>query len=255
MSLQEEINNRLDEYSAVYQEIASRLTELRVLQQADRAQAEYTQNTNRLDEEIRRLNAQKKELEIPRERDRLSGAGARRFQIQPKVPPTLGLPDPASTRNVARPRIKSDRSTQEARTELKMLVGRWGKAWKLTVDLQGQINRIADDLDRPLGEALALLEWTTFANRIGTSETEEAHLERLINWGTALVDYRERLRGEIDMLKTRYRFVMPILEAWSTRDTESGRKSWEQQISATNIAKEKEIERLRLEIAQLTAQP
>jgi hypothetical protein len=254
MSIQEEIKNGLDEYSAVYQEIASRLAELRVLQQADRAHAEYTQNTNRLDEEIRRLNARKKELEIPRERDRLA-SGTRSFQIQPKIQPTLGLSDPAPAKNVARPQIKSDRTTQEARTELKMLVGRWGKAWKLTIDVQGQINRIADDLDRPLGEALALLEWTTFENRIGTTETEEAHLERLSNWGTALVEYHERLRGEIDMLKTRYRFVMPILEAWSTRDTETGRKSWEQQISATNIAKEKEVERLQLEIAQLTAQP
>jgi hypothetical protein len=99
-----------------------------------------------------------------------------------------------------------------------------------------------------------LLEWKTFERPYGKGETDESHLERISAWGTALVEYRERLNGEIDMLKTKYRRVIPILDAWIARDTEAGRRSWEQQVSDTNVANREDVEKLRREIAALTTE-
>jgi predicted nuclease with TOPRIM domain len=253
MTLQEQIASRLNEFSDVYGEIATLQKQLSVLQQAEQAQAQYSEETNHLEEEIRRLNLRYKELEAPQQKIKSATAGIRAFRVPSTGTARLDPERVSPARNTAPIHPGNQLLLQSGRTQLKKLVARWGTVWKLTQDTHGQINRIADDLNRPLGEALALLEWTAFAEPIGTSETDEAHLERVEVWGTALVEFRERLRGEIDMLKTRYRLVMPILDAWITRDTESGRLSWENQIAETNAAKEKEVERLRLEIARLTA--
>lgn len=248
MTPQDEISVRLAEFSPVYEEIGKLLKELAKLQQAELAQAEYIQQTSGLDEEIRALTKRQKELEALQQK-----TPGEVIRTKPFVPAS-GKPGPAPKPPLPNPpQPIRQQPIQRARIELKKLVMRWGYIWKLSGDTRGRINRIADDPSRPLGEALALLDWTAYQNRIGSDENDEAHLVRVNSWGDALVEYRERLRGETDMLKTRYRLVMPILDAWIERNTDSGRQSWDKQIAETNAAKEKDVERLRNEIDRLTA--
>jgi hypothetical protein len=251
MNPQNEISDRLADFRPIYDEIGTLRRELAKLQQAELAQAEYIQQTSQLDEEIQRLITKQKEMDAPQQRALMQDAGVQPFRASSK---THGSNPNRFTRKETPPLNPfRQQPIQQARKELKKLIMRWGFIWKLTGDTRGHINRIADDPSRPLGEALALLDWTTFQNRVGSEETDEAHLARVTSWGAALTEYRERLVDDIDMLKTRYRMVMPILDAWIERDTASGRESWDKQMAETNAAKEKEAERLRNEIARLSA--
>lgn len=247
MNAQNEITARLAEFRPIYDEIGNLRRELARLQQAELAQADYIQQTSRLDEEIRLLATKHRELD----------ASQQKAQPEPGVEPFRPSPKPYAPnrfpqKETTTPSPSRQQPMQRARVELQKLVMRWGHHWKLTSETRAQINRIADDPSRPLGEALALLDWSTFENRVGSEETDDAHFARITSWGTALTEYRERLLGDIDVFKTRYRQVMPLLDAWIERDTEAGHESWNEQIAETNAAKEKEVERLRNEIARLT---
>ena len=248
MTPQDQISARLTELFPVYQEINRLLAENETLQEAELAQAEYTKQTSKLEAEIKRLNEKLRQLEAPKQK--VQRPEVRTYRPGPKLPITDR--DRFRAKEIPRQTLDAQQPLQSARTDLKKLVGRWARLWKLTIETQGRINRIADDPARPLGEALALLEWTTFQNRIGSSEDDAAHLARIVSWGAALVEYRDRLVGDIEMLKTKYRFVMPILEIWLKRKTDGGQESWDQQIAETNSAKEKEVERLNLEISRLS---
>ena len=250
MTPQDQIGARLADFFTVYEEIHRLLAELSTLQEAELAQAEYIRQTSKLDDEIRTLTEKQKQLEAPKQKMQIADADVRPFRSFARPPATVR--DRFPPKETPRPTLEIQQPLQSARTDLKKIVGRWGRYWKLTIETQGRINRIADDPARPLGEALALLEWTTYKNRIGSTEDDEAHLSRIVTWGAALVEYRERLLGEIDMLKTKYRLVLPILEIWLKRTSDGGQESWDQQISETNNAKEKEVERLKLEIARLS---
>jgi hypothetical protein len=249
MSVHDEINIRLAEFSPVYDEIGSLRKALDNLEQAELAQSEYTQQTSDLNDELDALTKKHRELESPSKQTQVKDVGLELFR------PTSKTSVPTSTHRFepkATPSSTAHQPIQRTRTELQKIIMRWGYVLKLSGETRGRINRIASDPLRPLGEALALLEWSVFQNRIG-SEKDEEHLARLISWGDALAEYRERLVGEIDMLKIKYRLLMPILEAWSQRDTESGRENWDKQIAETNAAKKTEVERLRNEIARLIA--
>lgn len=249
MTLEDQISARLAEVFAAYEEIRRLRTKLTELQQADLAHAEYVQQTSKFEEELRTLTSKKKQLETPQPKAPIVDPGGRKFR--PVVKPAIDYSQ-YERKEVATTTSVSQQSFLSARTDLKKLVGRWGRLWKLTGEIQGRINRIADDPARPLGEALALLDWTTFENRIGTTEDDEAHLARIVSWGEALVEYRHRLNGDIDMLKTKYRLVLPVIEIWLRRNTDSGRESWEQLISQTNAANAEAVVKLREEIAKLT---
>ena len=250
MTPQDQIDARLADSLPVYEEIGELLVQLERLQEAEVAQDEYIRQTSKLEEEIRTLTEKQRQLEAPKQKVQMADVAVRTFR--PVIRPAGTDRNRFPSKDVARPTIETQQPLQTVRTDLKKLVGRWGRYWKLTVETQGRINRIADDPARPLGEALALLEWTTFKNRIGSTEDDEAHLTRIASWGAALVEYRDRLLGEIDMLKTKYRLVLPILEIWLKRTTDGGQEVWDRQIAETNSAKEKEVERLKLEIARLS---
>jgi len=249
MPRQDEINARLAEFEPIYEEIGGLRQALVKLQQAELAHAEYIKQTSQLDEEIRQLTAKQKEIDAPQQKAQMEEAGVQPFRPSSKT--YSAAHNRLHRREMTPLNPLRQQPIQRARIELKKLVMRWGYFWKLTGDTRGHINRIADDPSRPLGEALALLKWETFKNPAG-SETDETHLARITSWGSALMEYRDRLLDDIDMLKTRYRLVMPILDAWIDRDTVSGRESWDKQIAETNAAKEKEVERLRHEIARLS---
>jgi hypothetical protein len=146
---------------------------------------------------------------------------------------------------------------------LQKRVIRYASRWNLDPADVEKINSIADDLDRPLGEALALLDWSLYSSPWLTSETAEAHLERLQEWDTELTIYRDRLQTEIDIERATHSSALPIWERWLERDKgPEGCKAWEdfikdsRQALLDKQAKTKEsIAKLQAWIAECQASP
>jgi hypothetical protein len=254
MTTTEQLDVCLTESLQVYEEIREMLKEWETLQGAEQARAEYERQTSMFDKELTELEQQKSTLEANKRRLQMEEEGGTRPFRPPIMPTRLRpvLPPPVAPQQRTQPRNTNQNAIQEARRQLKKLVGRWGRAWRLSYDVRGSINSIADDLHRPLGEALIMLDWDAFKNRTGSSESETEHLERLKGWSAALVEYREHLRGETDMLRTKYRRVLPLLDLWLGRQTEEGQKRWEQRVAETCAVKQEEINRLKGDISKLT---
>jgi hypothetical protein len=256
MTTAEQIEVCLTESRPVYQEIHEMLKEWKSLQEAEQARAEYNRQTSMFDKELTDLEERKSELEADKRRLQLEEEGGAKSRRPPILPQRLKpfLPLPAAEDQRLRPPTVNQQMVQEARRRLKKLVGRWGRVWRLSSDVQGCINSIADDPHRPLGEALILLDWVTFKNRISISEDETEHLERLHGWNAALIEYREYLQGETDMLRTKYRQVLPLLDLWLGRKNEEGQRRWEQRIAETRAVKQEDINRLKADVIKLTAE-
>lgn len=141
-----------------------------------------------------------------------------------------------------------------ARRQLKKLIGRLRFRWGLDSDVMGQINRIADDVSRPLGEALALLDWHIYENPLHRKESADEHLARLEQWGDELMAYRDRLLGEIDIQRTRYKKVLPMWELWRARDqSPEGQAAWMQFIADSRQALMEEQAQVQTTVNQLKA--
>src|SRR5262249_35246372 len=81
---------------------------------------------------------------------------------------------------LAAPRAPNHEAILAVRRQFKRIVNRWAYTWQLEPAVQGQINQIADDPDRPLGEALVLLDWErVYMERLHVGESEADHLARL----------------------------------------------------------------------------
>jgi hypothetical protein len=104
------------------------------------------------------------------------------------------------------------------RQRLKKMVGQLRHLWQLDGETVGRINRIADDASRPLGEALALLDWRLYETEIFRGEEADAHLKRLELWQPELAHYLRFLEGEISARRNRYRNVIPIWEQWRRQE-------------------------------------
>jgi len=251
MTIARDIQARIAEIKPVYDAIQQMRAEWNALQTVEQANAEYLSLTAKEDKElddltrkIQGLEAEKRKLTVARENI------SERFAPVPNpvLPPPI--PRKPSIRPVAHLAVLPDReATLAVRRRLKKMVNRWVNSWQLGSDVQGQINRIADDLNRPLGEAVALLDWSVFEDRTRTRESEAAHLDRLNEWGQALVDYRDHLTGEINTLKTRFRDVLPIWKLWYARLEALQR--WETAIAETRAAKQRESQRLQNEASRL----
>lgn len=256
MTTADEISARLTEFHLVYEGIHTRRSELKDLQQAEQAQAEYKSATSKFDRELAELAEAKSDLEIELRKQRIREESGE-TSFRPPPPPVVFQPraDPAPfLEDKPEVTVAPQAARKGPRLELQKLVGKYGRLWKLSTEIRGSINRIAEDPGRPLGEALSLLEWSTFENQIKHRETEADHLKRLDEWGQALVEYRDWLDGEIDMLLTKYRRVLPIMKAWVSRDTAEGQERWNQQIAATLAAKETELEGLAQDVEKLKAE-
>jgi hypothetical protein len=137
------------------------------------------------------------------------------------------------------------------RRKLKKIVNRWQFQWKLDSAVLAQVNGIADDPARPLGEALALLDWRVLASPL-PNESGEAHASRLDEWRGALEGYADHLRSEIDTVETRYRGVLAIWERWrKARESNEGLAEWNLFIEKSRGQKQSEITRLRGEVDRL----
>jgi hypothetical protein len=157
----------------------------------------------------------------------------------------------AATPGDAAPADPPPRLQAPDRRKLKKLVSRWQFAWSLDPGIIAQVNSIADDADRPLGEALALLEWRLYETPI-PGESNDGHAARVREWRDILAAYADHLRAEIDTAETQYRSLLAIWERWSNaRASDDGRTEWNRFIDATRAQKRNELATLTAEVTTL----
>jgi hypothetical protein len=232
----------------VYDELARLQTRVAALRTVDDARIAYDAL---LEPETRAI------AELRRDRDELIvEERRRRLTLTPSnvVTPPPPRPQPRSTSlnhtDVAAaeppPRLRT-----ADRQKLKKLVSRWQLRWSLDPAVIAQVNSIADDANRPLGEALALLEWHVYETPT-PGESTDNHAARIREWRDVLAAYGEHLRATIDTTETRYRNVLAIWERWSiAQATDDGRADWDRFIEATRAQKRIEITALTTEVATL----
>jgi hypothetical protein len=263
MSVSETIRGCCDAVRPVYLQVRQLRQDWRDLQTIEQAKAEYELSVAAEAGQLRIMKEKRNELEQQRQTleedpfrptQAISQTSTRTGSQAPWEPP---IPRPAPHP----PHCPSRAEHRRARTRLKMLVNRWVHFWELDNSIQAEINQIADDEDRPLGEALSLLDWSLFEDPAYAHETSEKHLKRLNEWGELLNEYHTRLAAEMETLRTRFRNWLPIWERW--RECRQHQKCaqnpddaarWNVLIDETRRSLRREIDCLRQEIAELEQQ-
>jgi hypothetical protein len=244
-----DLERSLAETRVVYDELARLQAHALALRTVDDARIAYDALVDRETREI---------ADLKRDRDALLDEQRRRRVRSARIEAAAPPPPRATTRPAAAAAAPNDAiperpprlQTADRRT-LKKLVSRWQFAWSLAPDVVAQVNSIADDAARPLGEALALLQWRLYESRI-PGESPERHVARVHEWRDVLAAYLDHLRAEIATTETRYRNVLAIWERWSdAQASDAGRAEWDRFIEATRAQKANEIAALAAEVASL----
>jgi hypothetical protein len=233
---------------AVFDELIALKARLADVRTAEDARLAYEAA---LDGETRALAA------LRRERDALA-LEQRKRRPTPR-PETAPPPPPANRRPTGAPQPETAlperpvRPQTADRRRLKKLVSRWQFVWSLDAKVIAQVNSIADDAERPLGEALALLDWRWYETPLPTESTDE-HAGRLSEWSGVLASYADHVRSEIDTVETRYRSVLAIWDRWrNARASDAGLADWNLFIDKSRRQKERDIAATRQEIAAMRA--
>jgi hypothetical protein len=134
------------------------------------------------------------------------------------------------------------------RVQIQKLINRWKFFWKIDPTIIGQFNRIVVNVERPIGEALILLNWSLYQEGIYAGEGPVSHLERLKQWHQALMEYHVWLDAEFHTQQERFQGLLPVWEIWRQRDLPDGNERWQLLIEHTRQAKQAEIVRFTQEI-------
>jgi len=248
MTITNEIQDKLRELHQAYEEIQQIYKLWRELQTVELALAEYKRCTAHEEQKLLSLQQRKKDLEVEYRRltltSELDSAFFEPIWIEQQNPRTV-----ASQRQSIRPTVREkDRSNDVV---VRKRLQKFAHRLQLNNTILSQINRIADDIDRPIGEALVLLDWSVFENR-AVHESTEAYFVRLIDWSQALKEYNIRLTSDIDNLETRFRRWLHIWELWHKHDqTLIGKANWTAFISESCRAMQNESNRLVEELTHL----
>ena len=245
----------LEEICPVYREIQVFKKHLEEIQTVELARTEYEKCTGEEETKLRSLKEEKLKLQMEQ---RILTTD------MPVAKPNINLLKrnkndftKKMTEKEIKVSIKRDETTKkklraEARNKFKRFLSR-NYQYKLEPGVLGQINCIADDVDRPLGEALALLDWSIFEDYAArTDANDTSGLEQLNELGKELQEYRKQLSGKVDMLELSFRDWFGIWEKWRSRE-ESPEQSqvWETFIAETQRAMQDEAVKLQDEILQL----
>lgn len=237
MSSADDLAAQLLKTRALYDAILPRRQRWDDLQIAPQAKADYdaliaaeTSALAALQKELLALQKRDNTKQLPNPRPDKTDWG---IEV-PVIKPPVTDPNPPvnlSTKPFDQPAAAA-LDTRELRRQFQNLANRWAFVWQLGENQQ-KINRIASDLERPLGEAIILLRWEVFEQPIG-SESQPAQLQRISAWHAALAEYQPQLEGEIETLETKYRRDLGVWERWLDRQTGAeGQASWEQFIAGT----------------------
>jgi hypothetical protein len=111
------------------------------------------------------------------------------------------------------------------------------------------INKILSDPGQPRGAVLFLVNWEAFTQPLPNETDREKFLSRLRESRAALLEYQERLKADIAVLRVQYGGLLGVWEVWLTR--ESDPQGWTQKIEQTRAALRDEIARLQQQKAGL----
>ncbi|MEP6690475.1 MAG: hypothetical protein ABJD07_04925 [Gemmatimonadaceae bacterium] len=232
---------------AVFDELGRLKAQLTALRTVEDARIAYEALLERETHAIATLRSERDELTIKQRERRLAGARPETV-APPRRAGRTGVPTPQVEQ---RPAARRRRAQSADRLNLKKLVSRWQYVWALDAIVLAQVNSIADDAERPLGEALALLDWRLYETPVA-GELDDEHAARVRDWRHVLAVYAEHLQSEISTVETRYRTVLAIWERWTNaRASDAGRVEWERFIEATRAQKRSEAEALSGELAML----
>lgn len=255
-SLALEIDTRLAEIFPLYSRIEQLQAELSGVQQAEVAQRAWELFLLEPRRALERLRREYEELR--REHNQLEE------QMNPVSIPVIDRPDMSivsSPVQFARAETSIGQvpfaSTVDVvprldRRAFGNLVRRFAGRWMLKkTGAVSLINRIIQDDESLLGEALVLLDWSVYRERLLTEQDDIAHLERLNTWEEELSAYHSHLEGLLAMERTRSKDVLPIWHQWLERDTPAGKAAWEQFLADSYQAVLDDQAQVRLEIMEL----
>lgn len=251
-----EVQSHLSEIGPVYERVRQLRERLEELQTVEQARAEYNELFRDEEAEIERWEVLKARLE--REAQLLAGGGRKgRSYLKGSERSEEGPPpSPAPT---PEPPPPSRRNLTSERRRFQNQASRFRYQWRLDDGTLARINRIADDNDRPLGEAIALLNWGAFENQLRTSsvvyESEAEHAARLDGWKLALEEYVKVLEGDILALENTYgTWMMHVWETWQGRNAAAaGRARWEGLIAQKRQSNAGKLADLQKAVAALAA--
>ncbi|MDA0165329.1 hypothetical protein OM076_33985 [Solirubrobacter ginsenosidimutans] len=152
----------------------------------------------------------------------------------------IGKPAPVARQNR---RPTGDAAIRRRRT--KTLINRFAHAWEIDDERLAEINRLADDRSRPLGEMLALLDWDAIDRPLPGGESESAHTRRVSEWREALEEAQGRLSSDVRSRERQFHKVLALWERWRARD------GWQEFLTDARTAKHDEVDELNREIASL----
>lgn len=222
---------RLAELKPVYDEIKARQAELAELNEAgaaaaelDRALAEEQRNLASATLLRNRLRAEAAGLQNSSETNRPSVVVDTRRRVvatgrrtdDPTLLPSLETPLPG-------PAADDDR-VKQTNLVRRFLAHRLSTAHP---EMLAEFNRIMNSPERPAGEGWAILDWQlAYSEPFGAGERDNPQkwVERLNGWGADLEQYRTALVNDINRLRPAVESVLPQLDAWRTRSTDS--RAW-----------------------------
>jgi hypothetical protein len=247
-----EVQTHLSEIGPVYEKARRLRARWEALQTVEQARAEYNELFSDDEEEIERWEARKAQLEREARRRAAAGRKGRSYlkgsgadHAPPMAPPPSPAPPPQR------------RSLTAARRRLQDQASRFQHWWRLDSATLARINRIADDVDRPLGEAIALLDWTAFQTRLRTPtvvyESESEHAERLGGWRRELDDYVKALEGDISALENTYGgWMMHVWDTWRERSAGAeGQARWDALIEQKRLSNAAKLDGLKKAVTAL----
>ncbi|MEM7578415.1 MAG: hypothetical protein AAF316_00945 [Cyanobacteria bacterium P01_A01_bin.80] len=240
----------LEETYPVYTEIQKLKQHLENLQTVEAARAEYNQLIIKEETKLKSLEEQKEKLMVEQRILTTTKTKSRPTIKFPKYTPKStdnNLPKKTEINRIPKPdENNKNKLKAEAKKKFKRFLSRYYQHQLKTL---GQINCIADDVDSPFGEALALLPWSIFEDY---ARRNAGNPERLNELGKELQEYRQQLSDKLNMMELMYRDCLGIWKKWRSREqSPENLQVWETFIAETRRAKQAQVEELKIDISQL----
>jgi hypothetical protein len=227
---------------AIYQEVDALNKRWLDLKAADDARLAYKAALAAEDKELEALERDKTALDTERRRRRIVGKTDERRPPPPPSALTRVNRAPTSARTETSAAERPAPPPTADRRRLKKTLNRFQFTWEINPAVVAQINSIADNAERPIGEALALLDPRVFELSI-PGESDIDRVARLGEWKGALDGYADHLRAEIQKLENQYASVLGIWDLWRKARVDAvGQDNWNQFIDKTRAEKRHRID-------------